>query len=195
MFEFLNPEPFTPPTERQLKYAKRLGVVVSAEMSKSDVSEAIDFAISQNPAEQKRLADYQLKQRAALDKERLEEFGSELVAAETSWIEFADSTRFMLAIYRRGKSTIVDILEVYDADIVEVRKKPTLKLRVLAPKLVKDRWIGEYLEWEKEFELPIHNLLWCEALSPDFHELGLETHQHAIERGLEIARSHVCPID
>jgi len=91
----------------------------------------------------------------------------------------------MLAVYTRGKETIVDVLRVNEA-FIDDRSK--LKLGVEAPKVVKDRYIGDYLDWDKHFELAIGSLLYHEPLHSDFHSDGNDAYRKVVEKGLKIAR-------
>jgi hypothetical protein len=99
---------------------------------------------------------------------------------------------YILAIYTRRKETIVDVLRV-NAAFIDVRGK--LQLGVEAPKVVKDRYIGDHLDWDKHFELPIEALLYHERLDPEFytHDAegygpGNKAYRKLVERGLKIAR-------
>lgn len=186
MFGFFKKKPPPdPPTEKQLRYAKKLGIAVTPAMSKDDVSAAIGAAERANP----RLAEDRERVKT---KARERKFGSELIAEESRWNQFADSTEYMLAIYRHGKETVVDVLRVNEAWISDRGK---LVLGVEAPKVVKDRHIGQYLDWDRYFELAREKLLHYEPLGADFYthdstgfEPGNKAYQQAVRRGLKIAR-------
>jgi hypothetical protein len=69
-----------------------------------------------------------------------------------------------------------------------------LKLGVAAPKATRDRYLGEYLEWDEDFELDIDSLLYHEPLQPDFYEHDIEgfamanqKYRKIVEKGLRIA--------
>lgn len=186
MFGFFKKKPPPdPPTEKQLRYAKKLGIVVTPSMGKDDVSAAIGAAERASP----RLAEQRDRVKR---KSRERKFGPELIAEESRWNGFADDTEYMLAIYRHGKEIVVDVLRVNEACINERGK---LVLGVEAPKLVKDRHIGEHLEWERSFQLPREKLLYHEPLGPDFYTHdsngfgpGNKAYQQAVQRGLKVAR-------
>jgi hypothetical protein len=98
----------------------------------------------------------------------------------------------MLAIYKRGKEIVVDVLQVNEATITKGGK---LRLGVAAPKVSKQRYIGRFLEWEKCFELPIESLLYFEAMAREFYVHdgdgygpGNKLYAAAVSRGLKIAR-------
>ena len=177
--------PANPPTDKQLRYAKKLGITVTLSMSKDDLSAAISAAERAHP-------------RLAVDRERVKtkarerKFGSALIAEESGWNEFADGTEFMLAIYRYKNEIVVDVLRVNEAWINERGK---LVLSVEAPKVVKDRHIGQYLDWDRYFELPREKLLQYEPLCADFYTHdstgfgpGNKAYQQAVQRGLKLAR-------
>lgn len=179
MFGFFKKKPaLDPPTEKQLRYAKKLGIALAPTMSKDDVSAAISAVERANP----RLAEKRERVKA---KARRRDFGPEVVAEEARWNEFADSTQYTLAIYRRGKEIIVDVLRVNEAFI---DKRGKLVLGVEAPKVVKDRDIGDYLDWDRHFELSREKLLHFEPLHSNFHDEGNEAYRRVVQRGLKIAR-------
>ena len=172
--------PFVEPTAKQLKYARVLRIPGPAKISKKELSAAIDAAEEKNPKARRERA-------AVVEKRRIEESGPELIEAETQWDEFSDNVRYMLAIYERGKETIVDVLTVDDV-CIEGAKKKKLKLYVCAPKLVKDKHIGDYLEWEQCFTLSIEKLRYYEPLRADFDTAGLAAYQKVVKRGMKEAR-------
>lgn len=181
MFHFFKKKlPVIPPTEKQLSYAKRLGITVTPDMGISELSAAIGEAERKNPtARQKR---EEIKQR-----QRVRELGPELVHLEEKWTRFAEEIAYMLAIYQRGKNTIVDVLLVIDAVIDGARTKK-IRLTVAAPKLIKERDIGDWLDWETEFALPLEKLLHYEPLHTDFCGDGIPAYQQVVKRGLKIAK-------
>jgi hypothetical protein len=173
------------PTEKQRRYAAVIGIDVPPTMTKAELSDAITNAERRNPALAERREQIKVKVR-----ER--EFGKELVELEDRWNCFADKGGYILAIYTRGKKTIVDVLSVNEAFINDRGK---LKLGVVAPKVVKDRVIGDCLDWDGCFELPIESLLYHEPVDPGFYTHdgggygpGNRAYQKLVERGLKIAR-------
>lgn len=177
MFGFFKKRPpADPPTEKQRRYAAKLDIDVPPTMSKAELSDAIADAERRNPA----LA----KQRERVKtKARERKFGEELVDEEDRWNRFADKVGYMLAVYTRGKETIVDVLRVNEA-LIDDRGK--LKLGVEAPKVVKDRDIGDFLDWDKHFELAIGSLIYHEPLHSDFHSDGKDAYRNVVEKGLTI---------
>lgn len=113
--------------------------------------------------------------------------GPELLAAEKQWQDVSASDGYILAIYQKGSNTIVDVLRVIGA-YIEGQRKKTLKLHVVAPKIRKDKIFGDDLETGRDFEIPVHNLLYTEPLPPTFRRQGISAYDQAIERGLEIAK-------
>ncbi len=75
-------------------------------------------------------------------------------------------------------------MQVEQAELTEDNK---LRLALVAPVRHKDRYIGDWMEWDKCFELPIEKLLYFEPLNAEFHGAGLDGYMKAVERGLKIA--------
>ncbi len=146
MFGFFKKRPpADPPTDKQRRYAAKLGIDVPPTMTKAELSDAIADAERRNPS----LAE---KREQVKTKVREKKFGRELVEEEDRWNRFATEGGYVLAIYTRRKETIVDVLCVNEAFIDDQGK---LKLGVDAPKVVKDRYIGDHLDWDRHFELPM----------------------------------------
>jgi hypothetical protein len=185
MFGFFKKRPSSdPPTEKQRRYAARLGIDVPSTMTKEELSAAIADSEQRNPA-------------LAVQRERIKvkvrerKFGKKLVHEERRWRRFADGGGFMLAVYTHRKETIVDVLRVNEAFINDRGK---LKLGVSAPKVVKDRYLGDHLDWDKDFEMAIESLQYHEPLDPEFytHDAegygpGNKAYRKIVERGLQIA--------
>lgn len=116
--------------------------------------------------------------------------GPELLAAEKQWKTLSAGKAYILAIYKKGQRTIVDVLRVRDAYIEGERKK-TLKLHVVAPKIKKDEVFGDYIEkGGQNFRIPIHRLLYSEPVPPTFlRRQEISTYRQLIERGLQIAKT------
>jgi len=180
MFGFFKKKrpPADPPTDKQRRYAARLGIKVSPSMSRAELSAAISEAERRNPA----LAQ---KRQRVKEKIRERKFGKELIAQEAQWNRFADDVGYMLTVYTRGKRTIVDVLRVNEALITNRGK---LKLGVEAPRAVKDPLIGDYLDWDKHFELPVESILYHEPLHADFHDAGNDAYQEVVKKGMKLAR-------
>ena len=168
------------PTTKQLNYASKLGIRISPNMSRNELSDAISDAERKNP----KLA----RQREHIrESKRIKECGPELIAAEAQWLNFSETVGYMLAVYDRGKNTVVDVLRVEDA-FIHGKVKKKLKLTVSAPKRIKDRYIGEYLDWDRTFDLPFEKVRYHEPLHADFHDDGICVYQATVERGLDIAK-------
>ena len=115
--------------------------------------------------------------------------GPELLAAEKQCQAFSAGKEYILAIYKKGQNTIVDVLRVKDA-YIEGQRKKTLKLHVVAPKIKKDKVFGDYLGTRREFEIPIHKLLYTEPVpSTSLLRQGISAYRQLIERGREIAKT------
>jgi hypothetical protein len=188
MFGFFKSKNVDPPSERQLNYARKLGIAVTSRMSKADVSDAISIAEQKNPNARLQREHINRKQAARAEEKWASECGPELLGTKEQWSRFGEQGGFILAIYRRGENTIVDVLQVNDAFIDGARKKK-LKLCVASPKVIKDRDIGDYLGWERDFELDVDKLLYYEPLQVDFEDAGIASYQHAVEHGLKKAKT------
>jgi len=146
-----------PPSQKQLGYAKRLGVVVTVQMSKREVSNAITEA----------------------------ENGPELTKLVRKWQALADGEGYLLALYSKGsKGITVDVLRVNDISV----EKKVLKLFVESPIRIKDKHIGEHLEWDKSFDLSIDKLLYYEEMPKGFYDKGIPAYEKAIANGIKIAK-------
>ncbi|MGE3806900.1 MAG: hypothetical protein AB7K24_19715 [Gemmataceae bacterium] len=178
MFGFFkkHPEPDLP-TDKQRRYAAKLGIEIPPSMTKDELSQAIAAVERRNPA----LGE---KREQIVSKAREKRFDKDLTEQEGRWNRFADEIGYMLAIFTRGKEKIVDVLRVNQA-FIDGRGK--LRLGVESPKVVKDRDIGDFLDWDKEFELPIGSLLFHEPLHAEFHAQGNEAYAQVVKRGLKIA--------
>lgn len=167
-----------PPTKKQLAYAAKLGIGVSSSTSKTDVSALISEAERANP-------NLVQKREQAKQSRREKTYGPELIEVERKWNQMSEDLRFILIAYRKGKETVVDVLDCAGA---EINKSGNVVLQASVPKIVKDRHIGQYLEWDKSITIPIENIRYYEYLNPNFHEEEIGEYRKAVERGLSIVR-------
>lgn len=181
---FREQPPDDPPTEKQLRYAAKLRIDVPLTMTRAELSEAIAEKERRTP----RLAED--RERVKI-KAREKKFGKDLVEEEARWNHIADEGGYILAVYVYRKETVVDVLRVSEAIIDD---RGNLKLSVEAPKVVKDRYLGDHLDWERHFEMPIKSLLYYEPLDPEFytHDAqgygpGNKAYRAIVEKGLKIA--------
>lgn len=177
--------PADPPTEKQRRYAAKLGIDVPPTMTKAELSAAIWDAERRDPALRE-------QRDRVKSKVREKKFGKELTEQRSRWNRFAEEVGYMLAVYTRRNETIVDVLRVNEA-FIDGRGK--LKLGVEAPKVVKDRYVGDHLDWDKHFELATESLLYHEPVDPDFYNHDAEgygpgnnVYRKLVEKGLKIAR-------
>ena len=181
ILDFFKKQTIEKPTDKQLKYASKLGIKVTSKMSRLDVSNAISLFEKKNP---------QLKrQREHIkEKQRSNKYGQEIVRLEAWWNEFAEDKEFMLAIYRYKSDVVVDVLQVNGADIDNAGK---IVLEVCAPKLLNDRHIGKYLDWDRAFELSLVKLLHYEPMNKNFCNEEIEVYTAIVKQGLKTAKSLV----
>jgi hypothetical protein len=169
-----------PPTAKQLRYAKKLGIEVTPGMTKWDVSDLIRQMEEDNP-------ELQEEREQIKDKMRERKYGEQTVAAEREWLEFSDTTRYMLAVYRHRGEIIVDVLRVNGA---EINKQGKVVLEIEAPKGYKDPDVGPLLLWERYFRLPVGDLLYYEGLYKEFddhHDITVALYRQSVEHGLRVA--------
>ncbi len=159
-----------PPTDKQMAFLARLNYDGLPPETKEEASWLIDAkkAGKKGPALENAFREIR-----------------ELLHVRDQWDEFAETIEYMLAIYKRGKNIIVDVLLVNGADVDDRGK---LKLILAAPKLVNDSHIGQYLEWEKDFEIPAINLLYNEAWRSKIPPDDLKGYEKAVKKGLKIAK-------
>ena len=151
---------FEPPTEKQIKFAKSLGIQVTPSMSKWDLCYEIDVVkIGVEAAERKR--EYYRRKRTG-EKHQDEWY---------EWLELRDE--FILAVYREGNQLIPDVLFVREAAI-DV-DEDCVFLHVVRPELIKDKK-PFYLHWGESsaFRLRVDNLFYHKKVTRKFRIKGLE---------------------
>jgi hypothetical protein len=109
---------------------------------------------------------------------------TKLADQEDKWNAIADAVGFVVAVYAKNEETRVDVLRV---DGAYLNDRHTLVLQVVAPQTSSDRHIGDRIQWVREFELPIEDLLHYEPLRAEFGRVDAETYRSAVERGLRAA--------
>lgn len=171
------------PSERQLNYARTLGVAIRPGMSKQQVSAAIDRALRLRPR-QEREGQFALEEkRQRAEAQRISRIGEEAFRLESHWDEYAQTTAWMLAIYRSGNSNAVDVLRVTGAIASDDRQ---IELHVVRPEPVCDHEIGDRLEWRQEFKLNLADLLHHEPL-PRFDSSNVDSYRAMIDQGTKRA--------
>jgi hypothetical protein len=180
---FKRREPPEPPTENQRRYAAKLGIPISPNMTKGGLSKAISEAERKNPAAAEKRSQIKEKVKRRVREKR---FGKELVDQEERWNHFAAEIGYMLAIYTEGRETVVDVLYVSD---VFIDPDDGLCLDVEGPDVIKGSYKGgNRLIWDQRFDLPIKSLHYHEALHRKFDSDGNHAYRKAIQKGLKIAR-------
>jgi hypothetical protein len=187
-----------PPTDRQVNYARSLGIENARKMGRRELSEAISKRETRprdGDGPKPRLGKGAARRGSAKAGKPNNGGATELA----HWENFAENIRFMLAIYKRGKSVVVDVLEVNDAFVAD---NGIIRLDVAAPKRVREHagWNGSKkvyctsLEWEQTFELPLTALQHHEPL-PDFDPGdeydNFDGYRRAVERGLKKAHDTI----
>jgi hypothetical protein len=166
-----------PPTERQLNYAKKLGIPVTANMSKTDVSEAIAQVERQNPS----LA----RQRQHVNESRYRRtHGAELVEAEEKWQQLADNNKWMIAVYQSGKTANVSVIRLNEASIADNGK---LEISGEVAEVEHNK-THEYslIDLEKSIVLPFEKIKWHEIID-EIAVDDIDGFNAAMDRGKEAA--------
>jgi hypothetical protein len=164
-------------TERQLRYAKRLGIDVPKNATLWQVSKMIDAAESANP-------QMRAERLAAIDRKRVERFGPELIAQEQQWQQLADQRKWIAAVYRSGKSVKVDLLQI---EAAEVNEKGKLRVHVTAGKIVTHKDTGPLVDMGRDFELDPTKLLWSQVVN-DFDVDEFERFDRTFTQAEKMAR-------
>ena len=169
--------PADPPTERQLNYAKKLGINVTTDMSKADVSAAIAQVELENPS----LA----RQRQHVNESRYKKtHGPELVEAEKKWQKLADANKWMIAVYQGGKSMKVSVIRLNEASITD--KSKLVIHGELAEVEHNRKYDFSLIDLDKTIDLPFEKIKWYEIIDElDVDDIdGLNA---AMNRGKEAA--------
>jgi len=157
---------FEPPTERQLKLAKSLGIEVTPNMGKWDLSYEID-AVKNGVEVADRRREYWRRKRMVEDH----------VDEEEAWRELQDE--YILAVYKSVNSDQmrVDILFIEAANI-DFDKDCVYVFAVL-PQLINGN--PRYVHWEvhssdqsSTFKLPVSNIVYSRKVTRKFRIKGLE---------------------
>ncbi len=165
------------PTERQLRYAKRLGIDVPKNATLWQVSKMIDAAESANP-------QMRAERLAAIDRKRVEQFGADLISQEKQWQQLADQRKWIAAVYRSGKSIKVDLLQI---EAAEINERGKLRVDVAVGKIVTDKDAGPMVDTGRYFELDPTKLLWSQVVD-DFDVDEFERFDRTFTQAEKMAR-------
>jgi len=150
------------PSTKQLQYLGSLGYEGKPPSTKSEASVVITAL--QNGATPKQAESLLAAQRDA-----------------DRWDELSENHPSMLCIYRRGKDTVVDVLECRGAS----GEKRGLRLHFATPTYDKQL---ELLDWDKDIEIREQDLLWYAPLDRELYGYDLKAYGKTVAAGLKIAR-------
>jgi hypothetical protein len=164
-----------PPTEKQLKYAKRLKIKVEPGMSRRDLSHVISAVVDD------RKADAEQKFRPSL----LPAFA----AVEKALDRIDRNNNYALVAYRWDDEIIVDVVSPSGLEFTQ-RGEP--KYRVSLPELKHMESGGRYMQWTSERAIPMVDLLSFESVSGNLMDDDFErgepiNYQRLVERGMKAA--------
>lgn len=172
---FKKEQPPDPPTERQLNYARKLGID-TAGMSKADVSYAISDAETRNPSLGKQREQAKVAKHA-------KQHGPELIQLEQHWQKLADVEKWIVAVYQSGKSMKIDVIRVNGASLTD---KGVLELECEIAKIKMDRDLGQIVDLGRYVELAFNKIKWHEVIDAIEIE-DVATFQAAMQRGQNAA--------
>lgn len=139
-----------PPTDKQLRYARSLGIKVPAGIGKWELSRLIDAA----------------KPKPAEPVVEEEDYPPELIEAQEKWQKLIDQRKWMLAIWQKGKTRHAEIVTL---DGVDIDAKDRLVITCSVTKLKREAHIGLCINDEgRQFEIKTDCLLWC-AIIDEIH--------------------------
>lgn len=180
-----------PPTKAQLRYAKQIGVELRKGVTHKQASQLIHEAIEKDPEVRRRVEKIEAKQNEAAEKKYIEKVGPEVDRIEQLWRTWSEDFASLLVVYVKKDQWIVDLVAPVDPIVNEQRK--SIRLGFVTPKVVKDRDMGEHLEWDvdrRPVTIAPNDLLYWEATKADPilpMTFDFSPYQKRVQRGLKIA--------
>lgn len=157
---------FDPPTQKQLSYAARLGIHVTANMDKHAVSAAISERV---------------------DELLLQKRFPHLVPIYRNMRRAEEERKEVLIAFKRGKKYVADVVLIHNVYVDE--DQGGFELDCEGTKIRKDRTLGQYLEWEKELEVPVKRLAYCRVLEEEIDMFDIRNFQRLIADAILRAES------
>lgn len=183
---FRQAEPPDPPTDKQLAFAKRKSIHVPDNATKSDLINLIAQWKRANPEE---VAKGQQITSKIVDRK----LGKEGAEVRAYWEKLEHEQAAVVAVYERGKKTVVDVLAVGEVEVIETKKTAKVKVWFEAPKFMRDRYIGEHILWGETnpFGLETTKILWHQIFARNFsgirEGLKIQEYRKAVEKGMKVA--------
>lgn len=180
-------DPGLPPTEKQLRFAKRIGVAVPPGATRHQVSAAIDDAMARDPSIRQRLNKINEKREARAAAKREAMLGPDIIRRERHWEEVCDSRALILAVYEQKGTLIVDVVAPEEAIVDEAKR--SLRFTFIVAKRCTESELRDFVDWDcdrRPVSIRPEQLLYAEMVSNDAmmsqHDYGL-----IVSRGLKIA--------
>ena len=187
------PDRGLPPTDKQIRFAKRIGMPVPDGMTRDQLSRALDAAMARDPSIPKQMERIAAGRARSATKQREDHLGQDIIRQEQQWDRFAEEGVQLLAIYEHRKELVVDIIQPFQATVDDEKRSIRLKFHV--PRRRHDKDIGqEILEWDDEkrpVSIPPKNLHYWEPVKTDLM-FDIPGYSKLVKRGLKIAKDIEC---
>jgi hypothetical protein len=152
---FNRPTYATPPTEKQLGYARKLGIKIPEGIDREGLSELIRRAEDKNPAAK---ANREERNKQV----RIKDLGRETIEQEEKWEALAEANKWMMVVFSKGSSKHAEIVRINGTCISKMKK---LILETEIVELDRDSDMGECLEIDKYLEIPLDRIKWFEIIN------------------------------
>jgi len=146
--------PADPPTDKQLRYARKLGVVIPENADKATLSHLIGQAEKRDPSLKTKLESVKAKQ-------RVRKHGQDKIDEEARWQALADAEKWMLVVFTHGKSKVAEVVRINGVDI---SPSDTIKLETEVMKIANDRHAGPLVDVGRYIEIPADKIDWHEVV-------------------------------
>ncbi len=153
-------EPFVAPTEKQRRYARKIGLEIEDWMSRKHVSQQISVAEASNP-------ELRWNREPINDQRIIDKYGQAIVDDRDRWNELADEEMWMLVCYMRGQSEYRLIVRINGSSLSDRGK---LKILCEEMKIKNVQYCGPLVDVGKYLEIPREKIVWYELV----HEVDLD---------------------
>jgi hypothetical protein len=137
--------PVDPPTDKQLRYARHLGVSIPKKIDKKSMSAILRTA------------------------ELLQKYGQAKLDEESKWQSLVEAEKWMLVVFTRGQSKLAEIARINGA---ELSNSGEIKIEIELMKVGKDKHIGTFIDVGKYLEISLDSIHWYEVINEvDMHDL------------------------
>jgi len=184
------PDRGLPPTEKQVRFARRIGVSVLEGTTRDQLSRALDAAMKRDPSIARRMERIGEERDRRAAKKRAEHLGPEIIRQEQQWDDFAAEGVQLLAVYEHRNEWIVDVIQPFEAVVDEDKRRIRLAFHI--PRRRRDRDIGEeILDWDDEkrpVSIPPKNFYYWEPVHDDLM-FDIPRYSKLVKRGMKIAKA------